>query len=163
MEMEDLQAQEAAARQGAIGAAAPPPSKPFSTQAIKGLIDEFNKTLDKLGGEDLPDVEWEPPTKESKWPNPLPQEIFAPMVALTEALKQIGGGAFATKYDLDPMALVDDTTVRKATAVLRKLAGDKDLAKAMQEPAQAAPAGPPPAPASPTEFTEEDQELMGAM
>lgn len=153
--------QEAASRSDAIGKSAPQPEKPYAISAIKGLIGQFNDTLDALGGQDLPDVTWEPPQGTgAKWDAPLPVEIYAPLVALKEAIAAIGEPG--AKYEIDCEAMVNDTEVRKVTAVLSKMEKDKKLAEAMQAPLpQAAPAAPPEAP-PPSQFGEDDEALMGA-
>ena len=133
-QMDRMMDDEAAARAEAIASAAPQPKKPFSFQAIKSLIDEFNKAVDALGGGDLPDVAWEEPEGEKRWDMPLPPEIFVPLVALFEALKMIGDGSMFEKYGLDPEELVDDTALRKAAGQLKRMAKDKDLAEMMQQP-----------------------------
>ena len=133
-QMDQMMADDAAARAEAIASAAPPPKSPFSMKAIKSLIDEFNKTIDALGGEDLPDVAFEPPGGEKRINTPLPAAIFVPLVALLEALKMIGGGEMFEKYGFDPEELVDDTRLRKAAGQLKRMAKDKKLAEMMQQP-----------------------------
>ena len=116
-QMDQMMSDDAAARAEAIASAAPMPKSPFSFQAIKSLIDEFNKTIDALGGEDLPEVEFEAPEGEKRWNQPLPPAIFVPVVALLEALKMIDDGGMFDKYGFDPEELVDDTSLRKAAPV----------------------------------------------
>ncbi len=164
-EMMAMQDEEAGARKGAIGAGAPVPTKPYTVTVVKGLITQFNETFDALGGADLPNVEWEPEVRGAKWEAPLPSAIYAPLVALKEALAVIGGGQFASKYVIEPEKMVDDAEVRKVTGQLGKMEKDKELIKAMQEPLpqqQPAPqpAGPGPVP---SEFGEDDDTLMGGM
>tara|TARA_R110000824_G_scaffold127013_4_gene286878 strand:- start:1074 stop:1679 length:606 start_codon:yes stop_codon:yes gene_type:complete len=133
-QMDQMMSDDAAARAEAIASSAPPPKSPFSFQAIKSLIDEFNKTIDSLGGEDLPEVEFEAPDGEKRWNQPLPPAIFVPVVALLEALKMIDDGGMFDKYGFDPEELVDDTSLRKAAGQLKRMAKDKKLADMMQRP-----------------------------
>ena len=138
-QMDQMMADDAAARAEAIASAAPAPKSPFSFQAIKSLIDEFNKTIDALGGEDLPDVTFEPPAGEKRMDAPLPASIFVPLVALLEALKMIDDGSTFDKYGFDPEELVNDAALRKAAGQLKRMAKDKKLAEMMQAPVGGAP------------------------
>jgi len=163
-ELAELEAGNAEMRGDVMAAAAPQPEKPYSTKAIDTLIGDFNDTLEALAGSELPDVEWAPPEGGgAKWPNPLPQEIFVPLVALTEALKIVGDGSFYEKHGFEPMELTSDAELRKASANMRKMAKDKDLAEAMQAPMGAAGPGAPPEgeemPPPPGGFEDEDELL----
>jgi hypothetical protein len=60
------------ARYEAMAAAAPKPKKPYSATTVTTLIDTFNETLDKLGGQDLPNVEVDLAGAE-RWDQPLPR------------------------------------------------------------------------------------------
>ena len=161
-ELEQGMAQEAAARAEAIAAMAPEPEQPYETRTIQTMVDQFNKTVDALGGEALPDVEWTPDG--DKWDAPLPPEIFVPIVALNEALKLIEDGAFFDKYGFDPSTLVSNNDVRKVTASLSKMEKDKKLQEAMSQPigevGPAEEAAPPPAPGG---MSDEDQMLAEGM
>ena len=121
------------ARYEAMASAAPAPKKPYSAKTVQTLVDSFNETLDKLGGQDLPNVEVDLQGAE-RWPDPLPAAIFVPLVALFQAVEQVGGGKFAGKYTVAPDELVDDTGLRMAAGQLVRMGGDAALAKAMQEP-----------------------------
>jgi len=163
-ELAELEAGNAEMRGDVMAAAAPQPEKPYSVKAIDTLIGDFNDTLETLAGSELPDVEWSAPEGSgAKWPNPLPQEIFVPLVALTEALKLVGDGSFYDKYGFEPMELTSDPELRKASASLGKMAKDKDLAEAMQAPMGAAAPGAEPEgeemPPPPGGFEEEDELL----
>ena len=113
---------------------APAPEKPFSVKAIGTMLDEFNNTIDAFAGDDIPDLEWSAPDGGKNWDQPLPQEVFVPLVALDESLKMIGGGGFYDKYGMDLQGLTSDPELRKATANLKKMGKDKKLIEAMQEP-----------------------------
>ena len=158
--------QEAAARVEAMAAAAPVPEKPFAVKAIQTMIGQFNDTIDAMGGEGLPDVEWAAPEGGAKWENPLPGEIFVPMVALNEALKLVEGGEFYEKYPLDPEEITSYVELRKSTALLKKMEKDKGLSDVMQAPVGGAPEGEemeeelPPAPGG---MTEEDEMLAAGL
>lgn len=124
------------ARYEAMAAAAPKPTKPYSAKTVQTLIDTFNETLDKLGGQDLPNVEVDLGGQD-RWTEPLPAQIFVPLVALFQAVEQIGGGKFAGKYTVTPMELTDDNGLRMAAGQLMRMGNDAMLAKAMQTPINA--------------------------
>lgn len=152
------------AKYEAIAASAPKPKKPYTAVAVNSLIDQFNETIDELGGQDLPNVEVDL-AGQDRWPDPLPAQIFVPMMALFQAVEQVEDGKFAGKYEVMADELVDDTGLRMAAGQLKRMARDAALAKAMQAPvggAAPAPAkrGPPPARG---EMSEEDMEMMGSM
>ena len=113
---------------------APAPEKPYSVKAIGTLLDEFNSTIDAFAGDDIPDLEWSAPEGGKNWDQPLPQEVYVPLVALDESLKMIAAGEFYDKYGMDPQGLTSDPELRKATANLKKMGKDKKLIEAMQEP-----------------------------
>ena len=165
-DVEQSMQDEAQARAQAIAEMAPQPTEPFDVRAVEGLVDQFNETVDALGGTDLPDVEVPLPEGENKINAPLPPEIFVPLVALNEALKMIGGGEFFDKYGFEATELSDNNSIRKVTASLGKMAKDKKLMEAMQQPIGELPSeeggeeAPPPAPDA---MEEEDQELMENM
>ena len=69
---------------------APMPEKPYAMNAVKTLIKELNKTLDKLSGQDIPDIEAELPSKGAKLEGPLPQEVYITLVAIAESMKMLG-------------------------------------------------------------------------
>mgnify|MGYP003133879172 CR=1 FL=1 len=171
---DDLMAQQdqnAQAQMEMIAGSAPNPSKPFTVKVIQTMIDQFNSTLDALGGGDLPDIEWTPDpalAEGGKWNQPLPPQIFVPVVALNEALKVVGEepGQFGEKYGFVPEELLTDGDLRKATAQMKRMAGDKKLVEAMQAPAAGAaePGGEEEAlPPGPGAMSPEDRELAGAM
>lgn len=119
-----------------IAATAPQPEKPFSVQAIQTLIKQFNETIETLSGGELPDVTWEPAEKGPKWQQPLPKEIFVPLVALDDAVAMALGGP-QPKYKIDPVSILQDAGLRKATAQLVLMQKDKKLIQAIQQPAPA--------------------------
>ena len=145
---------------------APAPEKPFSVRAIGTLLDEFNNTIDAFAGDDIPDLEWSAPEGGKNWDQPLPQEVYVPLVALDESLKMIGGGEFYDKYGMDLQGLTSDPELRKATANLKKMSKDKKLIEAMQEPIASEGAdmaegeGMPPEPGM---FDEDEQALAASM
>jgi len=142
-----------------LAAQAPMPEKPFSIKALETLVKQFNDTIDKLGGGDLPPVEVDFTGVEGKkWTDPLPPQIFIPLLAINEALAVIEDGKYQDKYGFDPLEITSDVEVRKATAQLKRMAGDKKLAEALMAPVEGAEemAEAPPAPG---QFPEEDQML----
>tara|TARA_R100001082_G_scaffold28821_1_gene14481 strand:+ start:15557 stop:16222 length:666 start_codon:yes stop_codon:yes gene_type:complete len=165
-EVDQMMADDAAMRADAIAASAPEPSKPYTVRAIQTLVDQFNDTIDALGGEDLPEVEFMSPEGEKRWEQPLPPSVFVPLVALTESLKLIGGGEYHEKYGFDPMELTDDTALRKASGQLGRMAKDKDLSDMMQQPIGGAEQDaemPEEMPPPPGGFSDEDDMLAAEM
>ena len=162
-DIEGLEQEEAMLQQDVMSQAAPMPEQPFSTKAIETLLSEFNNTIDAFAGEDVPNLEWAGSEGGNKWDQPLPPEVFAPLVALNESLKLIGEGEFFDKYSLDLEALTSDAELRKATATLKKMSKDKKLVEAMQAPVSPeTEAGPEMAPA-PGNFNEDEQMLAANM
>jgi hypothetical protein len=156
--------EEAALREDVTGKTAPAPEKPYSVETIKGLITQFNETLDALGGQDFPDITWDPPHEgASKWDAPLPPEIYVPLVAMKETLAAVAEGEFAKKYEIKCEEAVNDTEVRKITGTLARMAKDKKLAEAMMAPLPAQPGAEPPPTPAPSQFSEEDQMLAESM
>jgi hypothetical protein len=146
-----------------IAAAAPQPEKPFSIKAVETLVKQFNDTIDKLTGGQLPAVEVDfSGVEQNKWNEPLPPQIFVPLVAINEALSVLEDGKYAEKYGFDPMGLTSDVEIRKATAQLKRMAKDKKLAEALMAPVGGEEEMPeaPPAPGS---FSEEDQMLADGL
>lgn len=161
------------ARYEAMAAAAPKPKKPYSATTVTTLVDTFNETLDKLGGQDLPNVAVDLAGAD-RWDQPLPPAIFVPLVALFQAVEQVGGGKFAGKYTVSPEELADDTGLRMAAGQLTRMGNDQMLAKAMQSPVNAPSeaggemeGGPTPKPvggaATRETMTAEDKALMENM
>ena len=124
---------EAMGRVSEIAAQAPEPSKPYTVKALQTLLKQFNDTVDTLSGGDLPEIEVDF-GEEKKWDQPIPPDLFVPLVALSEALKMVADGEFAEKYDFDPLGMDSDVGVRKTTAQLVRIGKDKKLVEAMQAP-----------------------------
>ena len=142
-----------------IAAAAPQPEKPFSVKALETLVKQFNDTISKLTDGQLPAVEVDfSGVEKNKWNEPLPPQIFVPLVAINEALGVLEDGKYAEKYGFDPMELTSDVEVRKATAQLKRMSKDKKLAEALMAPVGGEEETPQEAPA-PGSFPEEDQML----
>tara|TARA_R100000152_G_C6779051_1_gene210274 strand:- start:54 stop:704 length:651 start_codon:yes stop_codon:yes gene_type:complete len=158
-----LEEEEAMLDQEIMAQAAPQPEKPFSVDAIQTLLSEFNNVLDVFAGEDIPDIEWTGSEGGGKWDEPLPPEVFTPLVALNDTLEILEDGSYADKYRIELEALTSDAELRKATASLKKMAKDKKLVEAMQAPAvmpDAASAEMPPAPGT---FDQDEQMLAANM
>lgn len=143
---------------------APMPEKPYSVNAVKTLLKELNKTLDKLAGQDVPDIEAEFPSKGAKLEGPLPAEIYLTLMAISESMRMMGED-FAEKYGFDPDSLLTDADLRKVTADLKKMAKDKKLAEAMQTPVggEEMPEMAEEQPSPPGFFDEDEQELAANM
>ena len=140
--------------------AAPVPDKPYSVAAVKTMVKELNKTLDTFAGQDMPDIEVE--ISGSKLDGPLPPEVFLTLMAISESLKMMGG-EFADKYSLNPEELMSDADLRKATAMLKKMAKDKKLVEAMQAPVGGTQEMAPEQPSAPGFFNEDEQTLAANM
>tara|TARA_R100000008_G_scaffold21297_1_gene11189 strand:+ start:63 stop:701 length:639 start_codon:yes stop_codon:yes gene_type:complete len=143
---------------------APMPEKPYSMNAVKTLLKELNKTLDKLAGQDVPDIEAEMPSKGAKLEGPLPAELYMTLVAIAESMKMLGED-FVDKYGFSPEELMTDADLRKVTATLKKMAKDKKLLEAMQAPVGGVEAAEPEMqePSAPGFFDEEEQDLAANM
>ena len=108
-----------------IAASAPPPTKPFSVKALKTLLDTFNDTLKKISSVEMPMIELDFEGEKGKFDQPLPGDLFLPLVAISELVKMVAGGEFESKYTFDPFNMLNDTDVRKVTALLKMMAKDK--------------------------------------
>ena len=143
---------------------APMPEKPYSINAVKTLIKELNKTLDKLSGQDIPDLDPELESKGAKLEGPLPQDIYITLVAIAESLKMLGED-FVDKFGFSPEELMTDADLRKVTAALKKMSKDKKLIEAMQAPVGGAEGMEPEMeePSPPGFFDEDEQDLAANM
>ena len=143
---------------------APMPEQPYSVNAVKTLMKELNKALDKLAGEDIPDLEAELASKGAKLEGPLPQELYVTLMAIAETLQMLGGD-FADKYGFQVESLLTDADLRKVTATLKKMSKDKKLIEAMQAPVggEGAPEMAEEQPSPPGFFDEDEQELAAGM
>jgi len=143
-----------------IAASAPAPKKPYTVKALETLVKQFNDTMNKLADGQLPEVDVDFTVVEgNKWEQPLPPQLFVPLVAINEALKMLEEGKYADKYGFDPMDMTSDVEVRKATAQLKRMANDKKLAEDLMKPeggAEEAEEGQAPAPG---EFDNDDEML----
>jgi len=165
--------QEAMAKMEAIAATAPVPSKPYSIKAIQTFAGEVDAAIDFLAGVDIPLPAWEPDQamveKGGKWMEPLPLEVYAPAVALVEAVKMVSGeaGGKFDKHVFEPTELDSDAALKAASGKARSMTKDKALMKALQAPVEGEEGGEAPAeeaelPAA-EEMSSEDKELMEAM
>jgi len=143
-----------------IAASAPMPEKPYTVKALETLVKQFNDTMNTLAQGQLPEVDVDFSVVEgNKWDQPLPPQLFVPLVAINEALKMLEGGKYADKYGFDPLEMTSDVEVRKATAQLKRMSKDKKLAEDLMKPdaggEETAEASAP----TPGEFAEEDDML----
>ena len=145
-----------------MAAAAPVPEKPFSVSAVKTLLKELNKALDAFSGQDIPDLEVEMPSKGAKLEGGLPAELFITLMAIAESLKLLDPDV-ADKYDFDPAEIMSDSDLRKVTATLKKMAKDKKVIEAMQQPAVGDPEMAMEQPSAPGFFDEDEQTLAANM
>lgn len=169
-EIEQLRAQEADLKMQELSVGAPPPEKPYSIKSIKMFSDQMDKTLDSLAGTDVEIPAWEPDKalveKGDRWPEPLPPEVFAPAVALVEAIRFVDAEGNYEKYMFEPMELVTDAALKVAAGKLKMMEKDKQLAQDLQSPpgeeVMAEGAEPPPMPAGEDAPLSEDDELLSA-
>ena len=143
---------------------APMPEKPYSLNAVKTLLKEVNKALDKLSGQDIPDLEIEMPSKGAKLEGGLPDELFLTLMAIAESLKMLGDD-FVDKYGFSPAEAMSDADLRKVTATLKKMSKDKKVIEAMQAPVGGEGAAAPQMeePSPPGFFDEDEQDLAANM
>jgi hypothetical protein len=156
--MEALE-QDAQSRMQAIAEQAPAPEgKGFSVKVVQSVTDELNAFADEAMGEGVvPPVEFE--AEGSTWSEPLPPNVFVPMVAIDELAGEMGG----EKYQYEPMNITNDGALRKAAANIKRMRNDSDFMEAITAvpgEAEAAEEAPPP---EMGEMNEEDEELMAAM
>ena len=142
----------------AMASQAPAPEgEGFSVKVIKQAAEELNQFAEEAMGEGtVPEIMFD--AEGSKWPNPLPPNIFVPMLAISELASQMG----ADKHKFDPLEIKNDGALRKAGAQIRKMRNDSDFMEQITaEPdAEAEMEEAPPAPG---ELTEKDEDLMAAM
>lgn len=152
--------QEQMAQIEAIAASAPQPEKPYSAAMVKKVVKALNALIDKVDKK-MADVEFEP--EGSKIEGPLPPDVFVPIVLVLTFVQQLPG---MEKYQMDPGELVSDAALRKLQGLLKMMAKDKDLIKAMKGEAPEAPAeeeAPPPPEDMPGEMTEDDEAIAEMM
>lgn len=129
---QDVEAEAAKADQArveAMVAAAPTPTSPYKVATIEDVLDAIN-TLAKKAALDMV-LEWDPPAGAKEWPNPLPPEVWLPLAALTETIRQ--DPAFA-KHAFEMDAITDDGALRKVGLQLDRAAGDKKFVDALRAP-----------------------------
>lgn len=162
---EDPEAQ-AEAQLQELAASAPAPTKPFSAKSIESLVKTFNETMAKISITEMPEIEVDL-GGEKRWDQPLPADIFLPLLAITELLKMVSGGEFADKYNFDLFSVTDDTGLRKVEAMLKMMSKDKKFIAAVKELQEGGPVdegapeeemAPPPG-----EMGEEDEMLAAEM
>ena len=89
--------------------------------------------MDKLSGQDIPDIEVEMDSKGAKLEGALPAELYMTLVAIAESMRLLGED-FVGKYGFDPESMLTDSDLRNVTATLKKMSKDKKLIEAMQAP-----------------------------
>ena len=167
-DIEQLRAQEADLKMQELAMGAPPPEKPYKIKTIQMFSDQMDKTLDKLAGTDVEIPAWEPAPemveKGNRWPEPLPAEVFAPAIALIEAIRFIDPDGSYEKYMFEPDQLVSDNALKAAAGKLKMMEKDKQLAQDLQAPpgeeVMAEGAEPPPMPAGEEEPMSQEEELL---
>lgn len=137
-EIERLRAQEADLQMQELAMGAPPPEKPYNLKTISMFSDQLDKTLDALAGTDVEIPAWEPDEnmveKGNRWPEPLPPEVYAPAVALIEAIRFIDQEGKYENLMFDPDGLVSDSALKAAAGKLKMMEKDKQLAAELQNP-----------------------------
>ena len=153
--------QEQAARMQAVAASAPQPTEAYDVKLINKLVDELNTLASKALGEGaVPSIEFDA-GGESKFAQPLPGNVFVPLVAVNEMASQMG----FEKYSFDPTELDSNAGLRKAAAKVRQMHTDEDFMEEVTKPPEAAQGMDEEGgeDLAPGEFSDEDRELMGAM
>jgi hypothetical protein len=153
--------EEQAARMQAVASSAPVPSEAYDVKLINKLVEELNALASKALGEGaVPEIVFDA-EGDTKWAQPLPGNVFVPLVAVNEMATEMG----FDKYTFDPVELGSNAGLRSAAAKIRQMHSDENFIDAVtQAPEEAEPAmeegdeGLPPG-----EFSDEDRELMEAM
>ena len=167
-EVQQLRQQEAALKMQEMAMGAPEPSKPYTLKTIKMFADQMDKTLDKLAGTDVEIPAWDPDPgmveKGDRWNMPLPPEVYAPVVALIEAVRFVDEGGNYEKYMFETDQLTDDGALKAAAGKLKMMEKDTQLAQELQNPpgeeAMAEGAEPPPMPEGEEGEMSPDEELL---
>jgi hypothetical protein len=151
-----------------LAESAPAPTKPFSVKSLKGLLKQFNATLSKISVVEMPPIEVDfSGVEKNKFDQPLPPDLFLPLLAISQLVKMVGGGEFESKYSFDPYEVLTDTDIRKVTAILKMMAKDKKFIEGVKElqeqPEMPADEGPEEMASSPADMGEEDQVLANNM
>jgi len=161
--------QERMAQMEAIAQAAPQPEKPYSTALLIKLSDSLNEFVMNVDP-NMAQIEFAP--EGNKWDQPMPPEIFVPLVLVMAFVDSLGE-EFSNKYVMDPAEIVSDAAVRKATGLVQMMAKDQDLIDAVvaggeemgpeEEPMEGEmpPEGMEGEPMG--EMTEDDEALMATM
>ena len=139
----------------AIAASAPVPPNPYKVSEIESVVEEMNgfvKAVDPA----TPEVMWEPPQGEKQWGQPLPPEVYVPLVVIAEAIRSVG----IEKHVYDPATMASDGDLKKVGGILRRASKDKKLLAALKPPEEAEP---PAAPAGPVDMDARDKELASQM
>tara|TARA_B100000282_G_scaffold285452_1_gene250990 strand:+ start:16341 stop:16886 length:546 start_codon:yes stop_codon:yes gene_type:complete len=154
--------QERMAQIESIAAASPQIEKSIKSSLVKKLVSEVNKLIGKID-DSMTEVEYSP--SESKLQGQFPPEVFVPIVVIFSFISTLG--ADFQKYMMDPSELGSEAGIRKATAMLKKMAGDKQLLARMQQPmeeeAEKQPVDMEAPNVQPSEMDEDDQAMMGMM
>ena len=153
--------EEQAARMQAVASSAPQPTEAYDVKLSNKLVDELNELAEKALGEgSVPQIEFDA-GGESKFAQPLPGNVFVPLVAVNEMASQMG----FDKYTFEPTELDSNAGLRKASAKIRQMHTDEDFMDQVTKPPEGAEEMPEEGgeDLAPGEFSDEDRELMGAM
>ena len=158
----DSMEQERMAQIEAVAAASPALEKPMKASVVEKLVKEVNKLIGLID-DSMTEVEYA--SEEKKIQGVFPPEVFVPIVIIFSFVSTLGEDF--QKYMMDPAELGSEAGVRKAMAILKKMAKDKQLLKRMQEPIAEEPEEEPvdmeAVPTQPSEMDEDDQAVMGMM
>ena len=156
----DSMEQERIAQIEAVAAASPALDKPMQASLVSKLVKEVNKLIGLID-----DSMSEDEAEETKIMDQFPPEVFVPIVIIFSFVSTLGEGF--QKYMMDPAELGSEAGVRKAMAMLKKMAKDKQLLERMQEPIAEEPeeeeVDMEAMPTQPSEMDEDDQAVMGMM
>ena len=160
--------QERMAQMEAIAQAAPPPEKPYSTALLSTLADNLNAFVTNIDPS-MAQIEFVP--EGNKWDQPLPPELFVPLVLVMAFVDSLGEDF--SKYVMDPAEIVNDAALRKVNGLIDMMSKDQDLIDAViaggeapleeEEPMEGEmpPEGMEGEPMA--EMTEDDEALMATM
>jgi len=141
----------AAAQAQAIAASAPEPEGgSYKIKDIKMVVTAFNGVVDAIGKgftdmmevegpPPIPHMEWDgtgqPQDRAGSWEGQLPPEVYVPVAAIFEGVKELEGGKFKSLY-MDPTTLTSGGALTKASGMMNRIAKNKKLIAAMIAPVE---------------------------
>lgn len=128
---------------GIMAQTAPEPNKPYKQKTMEYLLSSINAFAEKFP--DIPPVVWEFTAREGPggdgWIEPLPQELFVPLLAISDAVKVVNTDGAFDEYIMDPMDIPDDLALRVIADTVNAAVSDDALMEVLA--AGPAPEGAP--------------------